>query len=93
MDEEAHAGDHGQHGQRQAVQRQSHADIKVTDGHPVPQALLKQLHARRFLGEEIHRHMHRDQRSQADRAYANGCRDVLRPAASGKGQQQEPDQR
>ncbi|MNH33758.1 hypothetical protein D3C79_943000 [compost metagenome] len=93
MDEETDAGNHRQHGQRQAVQRQRHADIEVADGHPVPQALLKQLHAGGFLGEEVHRHMHRNQRSQANRAYPDGRRDVFRPAATGKCQQQEPDQR
>lgn len=93
VDEEADAGDHRQHGQRQAVQHQGHADIEVADGHPGPQALLEQLHAGGFLGEEIHRHIHRDQRSQADRAHADGSRRVLRPTAAGKCQQQEPDQR
>ena len=90
MDEEADAGDHRQHGQRQAVQHRGHADIEVADGHPVHRLLLEQLHAGGFLGEEIHRHIHRDQRSRADRAHADGSRRVLRPTAAENANSRNP---
>ncbi len=35
MDQEADAGNYGEHGQRQAVQHRVEADVEITDRHPV----------------------------------------------------------
>lgn len=43
MDQEANAGHHREHGQRQTIQHQTKADVEVANRHPRPQWLGKTL--------------------------------------------------
>ena len=63
VDQEANAGDHGEHGQREAVQHQVEADVEITDRHPGPQR-----HAERLTSvvKEVDPRIRCDQRSQTD---------------------------
>ena len=69
MDQEADAGHHGQHGQRETVQHQVEADVEVAHRHPGPQRHADRLFA---VGEEVNADKRRDQRRQAYRAYPHG---------------------
>ncbi len=90
MDQEAHAGHHGEHGQGETIQHQVETDVEITDRHPGPQR-----HAVRLTSvtEEVDTRIRCNQRSQTNRANANGSRQILRPAAARKCQQQEANQR
>ena len=90
MDQEADAGDHGEHGQRETVQHQVEADVEVTHRHPGPQR-----HAERLASivKEVDTRIRCHQRSQTDRAHAHGRRQILGPAAARKRQQHEANQR
>ena len=90
MDEEADAGHHRQHGEREAVERQRDADIEVADMHPGPERLGKR---RTPLVKEIDADPGGDQRRQANRADAHGRRQIFRPAAARERQQRKADQR
>ena len=90
VDQEADAGDHGEHGQRQTIQHQVETDVEVTDRHPVPQRYAVGLTS---IVKEVDTRIRCDQRSQADRANAHGGRQILRPAAARKRQQHEANQR
>ena len=63
VDQEAHAGDHGEHGQRQTIQHQVETDVEVTDRHPVPQRHAVGLTS---IVEEIDTRIRCHQRSQTD---------------------------
>ncbi len=90
MDQEADAGNYGEHGQRQTIQHQVETDVEVTDRHPVPQRYAVGLTS---IVKEVDTRIRCDQRSQADRANAHGGRQILRPAAARKRQQHEANQR
>ena len=90
MDQEADAGDHGEHGQREAVQHQVEADVKITDRHPGPQRYAERLTP---VVKEVDTRIRCHQRGQANRAHADGRRQILRPAAARKRQQYEANQR
>ena len=89
MDQEADAGNYGEHGQRQAVQHQVEADVEITDRHPGPQR-----HAERLTSvvKEVDTRIRRHQRSQAYRAHPNGGGKIFRPASAGEGQQHKANQ-
>lgn len=92
MDEEADAGDHRQHRQRQAVEAERNGYLEITHRHPVPQRL--GIHRRTVAAgvEKIQRHPEGGQCRQPDAADADRRGKVFRPAAAGKRQQQEPRQ-
>ena len=69
MDQEADAGDHGEHGQREAVQHQVEADVEIADRHPGPQRYAERLFA---VGKEVNADKRRHQRRQAYRAHPHG---------------------
>ena len=69
MDQEADAGDHGEHGQREAVQHQVEANVEVADRHPGPQRYAERLFA---VGKEVDADKRRHQRRQAYRAHPHG---------------------
>src|SRR5690606_12161146 len=73
VDQEADAGDHGEHGQRQTIQHQVETDVEVTDRHPVPQRYAVGLTS---IVKEVDTRIRCDQRSQADRANAHGGRQI-----------------
>ena len=89
VDQEADAGHHGKHGQRQAIQHQVEADVEITDRHPVPQRYADRLFA---VSEKVDANVRGDQRRQAYRPHANGSGKVFRPAPAGKGQQHKANQ-
>ncbi len=84
VDQETYARYDGQHGQRQAVEHQVEADIKIAHRHPGPQRLNKRLAA---VVEEINARNGGHQRRQADRANPHRGGQVLRPASARKCQQ------
>lgn len=90
MDQEADAGHHGEHGQGETIQHQVETDVEITDRHRGPQR-----HAERLtpVVKEVDTRIRCHQRSQANRAHADGCRQILRPAATRKRQQHEANQR
>ncbi len=61
MDQEADAGNYGEHGQRQAVQHQVEADVEITDRHPGPQRHADRLFA---VSEKVDANVRGDQRRQ-----------------------------
>ena len=90
VDQEADAGDHGEHSQGETIQHQVETDVEITDRHPGPQR-----HAERLtpVVKEVDTRIRCHQRGQANRAHADGCRQILRPAAARKRQQHEANQR
>ena len=89
VDQEADAGYHGEHGQRQAIQHQVEADVEITDRHPVPQRYADRLFA---VSEKVDADVRRHQRRQAYRAHPNGGGKIFRPASAGEGQQHKANQ-
>ena len=63
MDQEANAGHHGKHGQRETVQHQVKTDVEITHRHPGPQRYADRLFA---VSEEVDAGKRGHQRRQAD---------------------------
>ena len=90
MDQEAHAGDNGEHRQRETIQHQVETDVEITDRHPGPQRYAEGLTP---VIKEVDTRIRCHQRSQTHRAHADGGGQILRPAATRKRQQHEANQR
>ncbi len=79
MDQEADTGDHGEHGQREAIQHQIKTDVEITHRHPGPEWNAESLTS---VIKEVDPRIRCDQCGQAHRAHADGRREILRPAAA-----------
>ena len=92
VDEEAHAGDDPQHGQRQRVEAQRELRCEAAHRHPLPEHLGVGA-ALRWAAEELAAGDQRGERRDADRTDADdGCR-VLRDAPAREGEDEEAKQR
>ena len=88
MDQEADAGNYGEHGQRQAVQHRVEADVEITDRHPGPQRHADRLFA---VSEKVDTNVRGDQRRRLPSPCQRWRKDFP-TSARGEGQQHKANQ-